>query len=431
MHFDGEISQHFSNFATIFETITTNDYPDEQKDEMIELLNAQTVEKHLTLIRTFQNTGANSSDDLSDIVWSVVQNRGKGKFGCQELFLKLFDSALDDYEAFKVKSRNMFIPQNSPVKLYETRADENLSRKVDNLTDENKVLKEELEEKIALLDKMAHVERQFINLKSEFVKIQEKYELVNTENNMLKVQLKDVTDAHTTKEAEFRKRENMLVSDIKDIKEMIVDKETLLKLSEKERGFMFTDFELLSEEIVDRDLVIQSLSEVNQGRTFEAAAVNTSFRESELNSPRKETQRCDQCSFNFKRRESTLYLSHLNSTIPRSRSVISPSLDDSLSPMPEELEEFSQRRTKSLSDELMDVKMGIESEKTTALREIVDRLLSLEIDLRSRRQNLEKSVKLLLKKRKPNPKMMIRYRVTKGKLIKMQFTRYKGIKLPY
>ena len=109
MHFDGEISQHFSNFATIFETITTNDYPDEQKDEMIELLNSQTVEKHLTLIRTFQNTGANSSDDLSDIVWSVVQNRGKGNFGCQELFLKLFDSALDDYEACKVKSRNIFI----------------------------------------------------------------------------------------------------------------------------------------------------------------------------------------------------------------------------------------------------------------------------------------------------------------------------------
>merc|ERR1712179_141062 len=194
-------------------------------------------------------------------------------------------------------------------------------------------------------------------------------------------------------------------------------------------GFMFTDFELLSEEIVDRDLVIQSLREVNLGKTFEAAAVNTSLRESELNSPRKETQRCDQCS--FKRRESTLYISHLNSTLPRSRGVISPNLDDSLSPMPEELEEFSQRRSKSLSDELMDVKMGIESEKTTALREIVDRLLSLEIDLRTRRQNLEKSVKLLLKKRKPNPKMMIRYRVTKGKLIKMQFTRYKGIKLPY
>jgi len=430
MHFDGEISQHFSNFVTIFETITTNDYPDEQKDEMIELLNAQTVEKHLTLIRTFQNTGANSSDDLSDIVWSVVQNRGKGNFGCQELFLKLFDSALDDYEALKVKSRNMFIPQNSPVKMYETRADENLSRKVDNLTDENKVLKEELEEKITLLDKMAHVERQFINLKSEFAKIQGKYELLNTENNMLKVQLKDVTDAHTIKEAEFRKREKMLVSDLKDIKEMIVDKETLLKLSEKERGFMFTDFELLSEEIVDRDLVIQSLSEVNlKGTTFETAAVNTSFKETELNSPRKETQRCDQCS--GKRRESSLYISQLNSTLPRSRGVISPSLDDSFSPMPEELEEFSQRRSKSLSDELMDVKMGIESEKTIALKEIVDRLLSLEIDLRSRRQNLEKSVKLLLKKRKPNPKIMIRYRVTKGKLFKMQFTRYKGIKLPH
>ena len=111
---------------------------------------------------------------------------------------------------------------------------------------------------------------------------------------MLKVQLKDITDAHTSKEAEFRKREKMLLNDLKDIKEMIVDKETLLKLSEKERGFMFTDFELLSEEIVDRDLVIQSLSEVNlKGTAFETAGANTSFIEAELNSPKKETQKCE------------------------------------------------------------------------------------------------------------------------------------------
>ena len=429
MHFDGEISQHFSNFATIFETITSNDYSDEQRDEMIELLNAQTVEKHLTLIKAFQNMGANSSDDLSDIVWSVVQTRGRGNFGCQELFLKLFDSALEDFEAFKAKKPNMFLLQNSPVKVHQTRTDENLRRKVDNLTDENKVLREELEEKNALLDKMSHVDRNLSNLKTEFSKIQEKYEILNSENNTLKIQLKEVTNAHTIKEAEFKKREQMLVCDLKEIKEMIVDKETLLKLSEKERGFMFSDFELLSEEIVDRDLVIQSLSEVNlKGNTSGGAVLNTSFKYAELNSPRKETQRCEQCS--FKRRESSLYISQLNSTIPRVGGVISPTLDDSFSPMPEELEEFSQKRAKSLSDELMEVKMDIESEKTIALREIVDRLLSLEIDLRSRRQNLEKSVKLLLKKRKPNPKIMIRYRVTKGKLLKMQFTRYKGIQLP-
>merc|ERR1711955_136503 len=123
-------------------------------------------------------------------------------------------------------------------------------------------------------------------------------------------------------------------------------------------------------------------------------------------------------------------ISQLNSSIQRRLGVNSPILDDSFSPMPEEVEEICQVRSKSLSDELNEVKIGIESERTSVLREIVDRLMSLEIDLKSRRQNLERSVKLLLKKRKPNPMIMIRYRVTKGKLYKMQFTRYKGIKMP-
>lgn len=428
MHFDGEIAEQFEDFVTIYETVTQHDYPDEQKAEMVELLKGQTVEKHLNLIKASQKLGADLGE-LSDKVWVVVQGRGKGKFCCQELFLQLFDSALEECETFSSERPNLYIEPSSPVKVQRVRVDEDLKRKMDQLLDENKVLKEELEEKMAILDKLSEVDRKFRNLKSEFSRMQEKCEFLDSENKILKVQVKDINNDLVVKETEFRRREQILLCELKDIKETVVDKETLLKLSENERGFMFTDFELLSEEIVDRDLVIQTLSDTkNIHDTFIPAAARISFKEGDLNSPaKKEAGKCENCS---RRRESSVYFSQLNSTIPRRLATPSPLLDDSLSPMPDEVDDFSERRSKSLSDELMEVKMGMESERTSALKEIVSRLMFLEIELKSRRQNLEKSVKLLLKKRKPNPKLMIRYRVTKGKLSKMEFTRHRGIILP-
>ena len=53
MHFEGQISENFSEFFTIFETISSTEYSDEQKEEMMEFLKAQTVEKHLAIVRTF------------------------------------------------------------------------------------------------------------------------------------------------------------------------------------------------------------------------------------------------------------------------------------------------------------------------------------------------------------------------------------------
>ena len=79
MHFEGQISENFAEFATIFETISSTDYSDEQKEEMMELLKAQTVEKHLAIVKTFCKIKDDTSE-LSDIVWEVVEERGKGNF---------------------------------------------------------------------------------------------------------------------------------------------------------------------------------------------------------------------------------------------------------------------------------------------------------------------------------------------------------------
>jgi len=433
MHFEGKISENFSEFSTIFETISSTEYSNEQKEEMMELLKAQTVEKHLSIIRTFCKMKDDTSE-LSDVVWEVVEDRGKGKFASQEFFLKLFDAALEVHEHSNPNERKIIgdsLDHNSSLRVQHFQED--MKRKNDYLIDENRILKDELEEKMVLLDNLSQANLKLSILKSEFRRIEEKCAILDIENSSLKVELNKVREELEVREVEFSNRENKMLNDLKEMKESVTDKDSLLKLSEKERGFMFTDFELLSEEIVDRDLVIQSLSEPSeQKENFFRHASNAPKEEDLDHSSRKEVPICDSCA---RRRESSVYFPQLNTTIPRRRGTPSPVFDDSFSScsqMPEVVD-FSQRRTKSLSDELMEVKIDMEEDRTIALREILGTLFLLEVDLRSQRQKLEKSVKTLLKKKRltPNPKMMVRYRVAKGQMTKMQFTRYEGVRLPH
>ena len=359
---------------------------------MMEILKAQTEEKHLSIVRTFCKM-KDDTGELSDIVWEVMEERGKGNFASQEFFLKLFDAALEVHEASNPNERKMLgdsFDHNSSFRVQ--RVQEDLKRKNDFLTDENRLLKEELDEKMVLLDNLSEANHNLIILKSELCRIEEKCEILDNENSSLKNELNKVKEELEVREVEFISKEKKLLNENKEMKESVVDKDTLLKLSENERGFMFTDFELLSEEIVDRDLVIQSLSEPSeQKESFFGHASNT-FKEEDLNLSRKVVPTCENCA---RRRESSVYFSQLNSTIPRRRGTPSPVFDDSFSSsshMPEVVD-FSQRRTKSLSDELMEVKIDMEEDRTIALREILGTLFLFEVDIRSRRQNLEKLAK--------------------------------------
>merc|ERR1712183_1148992 len=138
MHFEGHISEHFSDFSTIYQTVTSNEYSDEQKEEMMQLLKAQTVEKLLSLIQKFSKLKKNTSE-LGDLVWEVVEERGKGNFGCQEYFLNLFDAACEVHENSDPKESRVFGEsfehQNSSFRLQ--RDQEDLKRKNEYLKQEN------------------------------------------------------------------------------------------------------------------------------------------------------------------------------------------------------------------------------------------------------------------------------------------------------
>ena len=52
MVLESQISVHFTEFSTIFNKITSNEYSDEQKHEMMEFFKTQTKERHLEMINT-------------------------------------------------------------------------------------------------------------------------------------------------------------------------------------------------------------------------------------------------------------------------------------------------------------------------------------------------------------------------------------------
>merc|ERR1712183_968920 len=429
MHFEGKISEHFSDFSTIYQTITSNEYSDEQKEEMMQLLKAQTVEKLLSLVQKFSKIKKNTSE-LGDLVWEVVEERGKGNFGCQEFFLNLFDAACEVHENSDPKESKVFGESFEHQNSFRLQRDqEDLKRKNEYLKQENEVLKEELEDKASLLADIAEANKNFSNLKIEFCRINESCDFLSNENNSLKIQLNRNQESMEVEESELRIKESKLLKEIDELKEIVVEKGSMLKNLEIEKELILNDFKLMSEEIVDRDLVIQSLSEASDHhKENDAFILENTLDKIDLNLSTRRKWPSNSCENCIKRRGS-VYFSNFNTSFSR-RGTPTPTFEDSFN-MPE-VEDFSQRRTKSLSDELMEVKFDMEEERSTKLREVSGQLFLLEVGLRKSRENLQKSMKIILSQKNPKQKAntMIRYRMRNGKMSKMEFTKYEGVRLP-
>ena len=87
-------------------------------------------------------------------------------------------------------------------------------------------------------------------------------------------------------------------------------------------------------------------------------------------------------------------------------------------------------KPKSISDELLEVKSDDKDDNTkrVQMKELIGKMYLLEQELKTLRNNLEKSSKKLLCS-KQSRDMMIRLRVINGKVTKMLFTKYDGIKI--
>jgi len=439
MHLEDQISKYISEFATIYMTISSNDYSDELKDEMYNLLQAQTEQNHLALINSFFKGNMNLGD-LSDAVWECVEKVNTQDSRVKEIFLEMFDHSIDIFEKSKPKG----VEINKDDSLMNSKDKEHLEvarKKVECLVRENEILKSELEEKLATIERMVSNKDQIDIVKTCLLKSEEKCSYLLQENNGLKVQVTKCREEMDAQLAQFKVKEEKLICEVEEMNEVVADKEALLKLCEKERGSMLADIELLREELVDRDHVIQSLNVFSSGKDIEVTNSDTNL---DISRPinltidsrdesfveRKGVSKCEMCA---RRRESSLFFGQIKSPIPRR--LITPTsssgFDDSFNSSIPQVVDFSRTKTKSLSDELMEAKANDEEEnKWQLLEDIVERLDRVEVELSKRRKDFKLSFDALLHRLNHPKGIKIRHRVKNKQVTKMQFSRYEGVRLP-
>ena len=266
-----KIVEIFQEFSMILSEITAGDYSDEEKEEMINHLNAQIKEKLFELIHEFLSSGINNRielDSLGDDLINILSKARGYNNQHSELFLEIFDGVLSYFDRAQSQAGLMGDSKltrvhdlnNTPTKVSQSKLRE-LSRKNEILIEEVKVLKQELEEKNNIEDKLESVKRNNETLLYELNNASEKCSDLVNENNALKAQLYKEQKVNELKLKEFKSREEKLFSEINALKDSISVKGVLLKTFENEKEVMFTDFQLLSEEVVERDLIIQSLNE--------------------------------------------------------------------------------------------------------------------------------------------------------------------------
>lgn len=450
-----KIVEIFQEFSMILSEITAGDYSDEEKEEMINHLNAQIKEKLFELIHEFLSSGINNRieiDSLGDDLINILSKARGYNNQYSELFLEIFDGVLSYFDRAQSQAGLMGDSKltrvhdlnNTPTKVSQSKLRE-LSRKNEILIEEVKVLKQELEEKNNIEDKLESVKRNNETLLYELNNASEKCSDLVNENNALKAQLYKEQKVNELKLKEFKSREEKLFSEINALKDSISVKGVLLKTFENEKEVMFTDFQLLSEEVVERDLIIQSLNEATNENKDNVAFLldmtsEVSISGEELTSTAKlkiPTLECENCckksnSFNL-----------LNVSLRR-RNIPSPLFDDSVQSMNNSalvLEPIQPiqplilpTKTKSLGEELLEVNNDknilckFEEKRKIVMTELNGLLYLNELELQKTREKLELSIKKL--RRQNNSEILtIRHRVYDGVLNKMFFTKYEGFRL--
>ena len=173
MFIENKISEIFVDFAEIFDKINYNGYSDNQKHEMMELFESQTVKKCLEFIISSKKF-VKDITAISDLVLTVIQKLKMTNFESKECFLRIFDKAVSLHdETYRVDSMNE--PFNDEMEHVVDEINE-LKKKYDFLKSENNVLREEIEEKSA---SFAKIETLYIKLKYDYYKLNDQSETMN------------------------------------------------------------------------------------------------------------------------------------------------------------------------------------------------------------------------------------------------------------
>ena len=209
INFDEQLLQSYSDFTVIHSNITTNDYADEEKEEMMEFLISQTKDRISQIINE-QVTRYKSSKDLNDLgdkVMKLLKAVPHSDFdNCKETFLTICDRALSTSQSMIARSRLVETP-NRDKKLDDER------RANFRLKEEIQILKQELEEKNCMIDKLEAANREKMVIEKKLFEVMSKNTTLETEVSLLKAQLSKDQKHYEWRMKETKSREEKLIRD--------------------------------------------------------------------------------------------------------------------------------------------------------------------------------------------------------------------------
>ena len=250
----------FANFCQIFNEVMLPKYSNAERVEMIQLLEDQTLANQLHFLKEHdQELGA---DEVTDLVWEVVQQYGARPFACQELFLKIFDraAAIHEQRHFKeelIGSEKFTFNSSKETKISTAERDQYLTRKIENLKEENEMLRSEIEEKAKTI---AETETHLEDLKTQVRRYSDAFSRLENEKLELKGSVDQLESFHLALVDQFAEKELLLRGQVEDLEVELTEKKDECSELEKEHFATLADVNTLSCEIGERDLVISSLT---------------------------------------------------------------------------------------------------------------------------------------------------------------------------
>ena len=135
-----------------------------------------------------------------------------------------------------------------------------------------------------------------------------------------------------------------------------------------------------------------------------------------------------------RRRRSSVYRPGIPTPLTlRSKELASIVFDESMASLPPEWEELTKVGLGgNIGDELMETRRDLKEERTRVeISRLLDLVTAVKVELHQRREELEASVKLLIRKMQVSQSkhLKTRYRVVDGKVNKMVFFKYEGIRV--
>ena len=210
LNFDEQMLESYSDFSVIHSNITTNDYSDEEKEEMMEFLISQTKDK-ISQILNEQVTSARSNEDINDMgdrVMKLLKDVPHSNFtNCKETFLTVLDSALISVShSMMLRKSNVETPNRDRRLDHERRANHRLK-------DEIQILRQELEDKNCMIDKLEAANREKSTQEKKLIEMMSENTNLETEICLLKAQLSKDQKHYDRRMKETKSREEKLIRD--------------------------------------------------------------------------------------------------------------------------------------------------------------------------------------------------------------------------